>query len=43
VLTANNQNTAPNLIFMISAFSSAIIWPFIFLGLRYLRRTFHVN
>ena len=42
VLTANNQNTAPNLIFMISALSSAVIWPFIFLGLRYLRRTFHV-
>lgn len=42
VLTANNQNTAPNLIFMISALSSAIVWPFIFLGLRYLRRTFHV-
>ena len=40
VLTANNQNTAPNLIFMISALSSAIIWPFIFIGLRYLRRTF---
>lgn len=42
VLTANNQNTPPNLIFMISALSSAIVWPFIFLGLRYLRRTFHV-
>ena len=43
VLTANNQNTAPNLIFMISAVSSAIVWPFIFLGLRYLRRTFKVT
>lgn len=42
VLTANNQNIAPNLIFMISALSSAIVWPFIFLVLRYLRRTFHV-
>jgi len=42
VLTANSQNTAPNLIFMISALSSAIVWPFIFLGLRYLRRTFRV-
>ena len=42
VLTANSQNTAPNLIFMISALSSAIIWPFIFLGLRYIRRTFNV-
>jgi rod shape-determining protein MreD len=42
VLTANSQNTAPNLIFMISALSSAIIWPFIFFGLRYIRRTFNV-
>jgi len=42
VLTANSQNTAPNLIFMISALSSAIIWPFVFLGLRYIRRTFNV-
>lgn len=43
VLTANSQNTAPNLIFMISALSSAIIWPFVFLALRYIRRTFNVN
>jgi rod shape-determining protein MreD len=43
VLTANSQNTAPNLIFMISALSSAIIWPFIFLALRYLRRSFQVT
>jgi rod shape-determining protein MreD len=42
VLTANNQNTPPNLIFMISALSSAIVWPFIFYGLRYLRRSFRV-
>ncbi len=42
VLTANSQNTAPNLIFMISALSSAIVWPFVFLGLRYIRRTFKV-
>ncbi len=42
VLTANSQNTAPNLIFMISALSSAIIWPFVFSGLRYIRRTFNV-
>jgi rod shape-determining protein MreD len=42
VLTANSHNTAPNLIFMISALSSAIIWPFVFLGLRYIRRTFNV-
>ena len=42
VLTANSQNTAPNLIFMISALTSAIIWPFVFLALRYIRRTFNV-
>ena len=42
VHTANSHNTAPNLIFMISALSSAIIWPFVFLGLRYIRRTFNV-
>ncbi len=42
VLTANNQNTAPNLIFMISALTSALVWPFIFLSLRYLRRKFRV-
>ena len=42
VLTANNQNTAPNLIFMISAVSSAVVWPFIFMSLRYLRRSFRV-
>ena len=42
VLTANSHNTAPNLICMISALSSAIIWPFVFLGLRYIRRTFNV-
>lgn len=42
VLTANSQNTAPNLIFMISALSSAIVWPFVFIGLRYIRRTFNV-
>ncbi|MDG2174594.1 MAG: rod shape-determining protein MreD [Gammaproteobacteria bacterium] len=43
VLTANSQNTAPNLIFMISALSSAIIWPFIFVALRYIRRSFQVT
>lgn len=42
ILAANNQNIAPNLVFMVSAVSSAIVWPFIFMGLRYVRRTFHV-
>ena len=43
ILTANNEHTPPNLIFMISAISSAIVWPFVFLGLRYLRRNFKVK
>jgi len=28
---------------MISALSSAIVWPFVFLGLRFLRRTFRIT
>lgn len=43
VLTVSNQNTPSNLTFMVSAFSSAIIWPFIFLLLRHARRYFHVS
>ena len=43
VLTANSQNTAPNLIFMISALSSAIFWPFVFIALRSVRRSFNVT
>ncbi|MDC0598744.1 rod shape-determining protein MreD [Gammaproteobacteria bacterium] len=43
VLTVNNQNTPPNLVFMITAFSSALVWPFVFFSLRYLRRYFQVT
>jgi rod shape-determining protein MreD len=43
VLTASNQSTAPNLLFMLSAFSSAIVWPFVFVSLRHVRRYFHVS
>lgn len=42
ILTASNQSAAPNLAFMVSAFSSAIVWPFVFVFLRYCRRYFHV-
>lgn len=43
VLTATNQNTAPNLMFMVAAISSAVLWPFIFVSLRYVRRYFRVS
>lgn len=43
VLTASNQSTAPNLMFMLSAFSSAIVWPFVFVFLRYTRRYFQLT
>src|SRR5690606_16128595 len=43
VQTATDQSTAPNLMFLMSSVSSAVVWPFVFLTLRYLRRTFRVN
>lgn len=42
VLTVSNQNTSPNLMFLASAFSSALVWPLVFYLLRYLRRSFNV-
>ncbi len=42
ILTVSEQNTSPNLMFLVSAFSSALIWPLVFYGLRYLRRSLHV-
>ena len=42
VLTVSNQTTSPNLMFLVSAVSSAIVWPLLFYILRYLRRTFRV-
>ena len=42
VLTVSNQNTSPNLMFLVSAVTSAVIWPLVFYGLRYLRRSFRV-
>ncbi|MDG2090611.1 MAG: rod shape-determining protein MreD [Gammaproteobacteria bacterium] len=43
VLTVSNQNTSPNLMFLVSAVTSAVIWPLVFYGLRYLRRSFRVG
>ena len=43
VLTASGESTAPNLTFMLSALSSAVVWPFVFVFLRYLRRSFEVK
>jgi rod shape-determining protein MreD len=42
ILTVSEQNTLSNLMFLVPAFSSALIWPLVFYGLRYLRRSLHV-
>jgi rod shape-determining protein MreD len=43
VQTATGQNTADNLTFVLSACTSALLWPLIFVGLRLCRRSFRVN
>lgn len=43
VQTATGQNTADNLTFVLSALTSALLWPLIFVTLRFWRRSFHVN
>lgn len=43
VLTATGQNTARDLVFMFSAFSSALIWPVLFPLLRYWRRAWQIR
>ena len=43
VLTATDRTTAPNLMFMASALASAVVWPFVFVTLRHLRRSFRVH
>jgi rod shape-determining protein MreD len=43
VLTATGQNTPPNLMFVVSALSSALVWPLVFVLLRYGRRTLRVT
>lgn len=42
-LTATGQNTPQNLVFVVSAISSAIVWPLIFVLLRFGRRAFRVT
>jgi rod shape-determining protein MreD len=43
VLTATSQNTPPNLTFIFSALSSALVWPLVFVLLRSWRRGFGVT
>lgn len=43
VLTATGQNTPQNLMFVVSALSSAIVWPLVFVLLRFGRRTLKVT
>ncbi len=42
VLTATGQNTPHNLLFVVSAFSSALLWPPVFVLLRHGRRSLKV-
>ncbi|MEY4642248.1 MAG: hypothetical protein RLZZ227_2242 [Pseudomonadota bacterium] len=43
VLTATGKNTPPNLMFVVSALSSALVWPLVFVLLRYGRRALKVT
>jgi rod shape-determining protein MreD len=43
VLTATGKNTADPLSFAITALASALMWPLIFVWLRFWRRAFRVN
>ena len=43
VQTATGQNTADNLTFVVSSFTSAVVWPLVFVSLRFWRRSFRVN
>jgi rod shape-determining protein MreD len=43
VLTATGQNTPQNLLFVVSAVSSALVWPLVFVLLRFGRRTLKVT
>lgn len=42
VLTATGQNTPSDLMFVVSALSSALVWPVVFVFLRYGRRVLEV-
>jgi rod shape-determining protein MreD len=43
VLTATGQNTPQNLMFVVSALSSALVWPLVFVLLRFGRRALKVT
>lgn len=43
IRTITVQNTADDLLFLLGAVSSAIVWPFVFVILRHVRRSFRVN
>ncbi len=43
VLTATGQNTPRNLLFVVSALSSALVWPLVFVLLRFGRRALKVS
>lgn len=43
VQTATGQNTAENLSFVLTAVTSALLWPLVFVWLRFWRRSFHVT
>jgi rod shape-determining protein MreD len=43
VLTATGQNTPGNLLFVVSALSSALVWPVVFVLLRFGRRALKVS
>lgn len=43
VQAATGRNTADNLMFVMSAVTSALLWPLVFVSLRFWRRSFRVN
>ena len=43
VQAATGRNTADNLMFVMSAVTSALLWPLVFVSLRFCRRSFRVN
>jgi rod shape-determining protein MreD len=43
VQAATGQNTADNLAFVLSSMTSALLWPLVFVCLRFCRRSFNVG
>ena len=43
ILSVTDRGSSPNLLYMLSALTSAVVWPFIFVTLRHFRRNFQVN